>query len=71
MLELLCGRSPPGPPPRGDSGRAVLRRPPCAHHDHAFPHTPVVMDTELIERTIPNPEDNRLYELEASKGPRE
>jgi hypothetical protein len=26
----------PGTPPRGDSGRAVLRRPPCAHHDHAL-----------------------------------
>jgi len=33
MLELLCGRSPPGPPPRGDSGRAVLGRPPCALHE--------------------------------------
>ena len=32
MLELLCGRSPPRPSPRGDSGRAVLCRPPCALH---------------------------------------
>ena len=37
MLELpLCGRSPPGPPPRSDSGRAVSIRPPCALHQRTL-----------------------------------